>query len=324
MSNYLEKYKKYKLKYLNKKQQKGGAIDLIFDLEKYKGVYRKFVLEFKHEMAFSLDIDPDNGHLISEIIKGNEFIKEDGADYKMKLFNKKLAFTHINCHTHDKYSGIAEGYHFTPPSSGDFKEVIENYCKYHTPLHLVFADEGIYEISLGEKIIELLNNEPLSLMRWVYAPTHRRYTSTRTFPEWEEFQEKLLDRINTIHILAIKPNAIPLDEYEKIRTNYMAMFETSSIDTIDEYLEEIRKLNFNIKIYKWDEPLIIKLTIPQNVHKFINATIKAKKGGYLMDILLANNDNFLENNDNDVDNEYLNYDLNKNNYIDISKKPVNV
>ena len=70
MTTYLEKYKKYKTKYLNllKKTQKGGAIEITFDLNKYKPLYRKFIFELNHEMAFSLDYDPNDRFLISEFL----------------------------------------------------------------------------------------------------------------------------------------------------------------------------------------------------------------------------------------------------------------
>ena len=319
MNNYLEKYKKYKTKYLNllkKINQKGGAVEITFDLDRYKDLYRKFIFELNYEMAFSLDYDPNDGVLISEFIKGKPFVTEEGADYKMKLFNERIYFTHINCHTHDNFSAKSEGYRIAPPSPNDFNVIIDNFCKYNTYLNLVFTPEGIYEISLSQDLIDKLNNQPLALMRWHNAPTSRRYNSTRTYPEWNEFKEQLLYRINDIHLLAIKPKGISPEIYEETRVDYMKTYGVS-IDTIDDYVKEIRQVGFNINFYKWEDPLIIKLTIPTNVHKFLNATIKAKQGGFLLDILLINGDDFLENNDNDEDNDNLIRELNKNRYVDL-------
>ena len=318
--NYLEKYKKYKTKYLNllkKMNQKGGAVEITFDLDRYKDLYKKFIFELNYEMAFSLDYDPNDGKLISEFIKGKPFVTEEGADYKMKLFNERIYFTHINCHTHDHFSAKSEGYIFAPPSPSDFNVIIDNFCKYNTYLNLVFTPEGIYEISLSQDLIDKLNNQPLALMRWHHAPTSRRYNSTRTYPEWKTFKEQFLYRINDIHILTIKPDKISHDIYEERRDYY---FETYGvyINTIDDYLEEIRKVGFNINLYKWEDPLIIKLIIPTNVHKFLDATIKAKRGGFLLDILLINGDTFEEKDDNDEDNEYLTKDLNNNRYVDLN------
>jgi hypothetical protein len=60
MNNYLEKYKKYKSKYLNllkNNKQTGGGVEIMFDLNKYKDLYRKFIFELNYEIAFSLDYD---------------------------------------------------------------------------------------------------------------------------------------------------------------------------------------------------------------------------------------------------------------------------
>ena len=320
MNNYKEKYKKYKSKYLNllkKNKQTGGGVEIIFDLNNYKDLYRKFIFELNHEIAFSLDYDPDTGNLISEFIKGIPIVIEEGISNEIKLFNDSICFTHINCHTHDNFSAHLEGFRFAPPSPDDFKLLIENFCKYNTYLELVFTPEGIYEISLGDELIDKLNNEPLSLMRWVYAPTSRRYNVTKSYPEWEKFMETFLYRINDIHLLAIKPKRVPIRIYEETQADYMLLYGVPAIDTIKVYLEEIRKVGFNIKLYTWDEPLNIKLIIPTNINKFFNAAIKAKKGGYLLDILLINSDVFQENNDNEEDNEHLMKTLNENRYVDL-------
>lgn len=153
-------------------------------------------------------------------------------------------------------------------------------------------------------------------MRWVIAPTSRRYNLMKTFPEWEEFTKKLLYRINDIHLLVVKPKKYPPKIYELTKSEYMKQYGVS-IDTIDDYLEEMRKVGFNINLYKWEEPLIIKLIMPLNVHKFLNATIKAKQGEFLLDILLINGDTFEENNDNEENNNNLRKGLNKDRYVNM-------
>ena len=327
MNNYFEKYKKYKSKYLNllkKINQIGGNQQLIeINLDNYKDLYRRFIYELNYEMSFSVDIDPNNEHLISEFIKGKPFVDEDketdddklsGIDIKMDLFNKTIHITHINCHTHDKYSADKLGYRYAPPSASDFVYFIEKYCKNYTNKYLIFTHEGIYEISLASILIEQLISEPLYYMTFQNLPISRRYKGYRSFPEWDDFIHEIRLKTENAQILLSRPRTLNPEQFEKIRKSHMEDYNQPMINTMEEYLEYIRSIGFNIKLYSWEESLDINIIINKNVEKFLLSAIKAKQQEFLLDILLINPYDNLE------DEDLFNNELNENNYIDLNDK----
>ncbi len=317
MDNYY-KYKIYKEKYLTLKNmldniQTGGS-NIIFNLDKYKPLFHRFINELKHEMSFSLDYDPKTNDLISQFIKGNEIISPTGnIDMKTDIFNEKLCFTHINCHTHDKFSARKLYPQWCPPSSNDLIAIIISYYKYNTNLNLVFAPEGIYEISLGQKLLNEINQEKYAVVKNYFIPSSRQLDFYHTSKEWEELKERIELDTNAAQILFSKPFQVSSDLYKKIQRKY----NNININSIEDYLKFIRNIGFNIEFHKWDEPLNIKLTIPTHVHQFLNATIQAKQQGFLLDILLFNADNYRQQ-----DIIHLIKELNKNNYVILNNKTI--
>jgi hypothetical protein len=309
MSDYFNKYKKYKFKYLNLLKQKGGAqvIDISINLEPYKELFRRFVFELNHEVAFSIDTDLESNKIISEFIKGHSYYSEE--DDSKPLFDKKIYFTHLNCHTHDKYGcDIQHTTKYSPPSAKDYLLFINNYCKYYTNTNLIFAPEGIYEVSIGDKLISILNEEPLKQMLKIYAPMARRYTSTMGFKEWYDFEEEIHNRTNIANILLSKPKFYDKhkEEFEKIKNIHLLEFEKPMIETLEDYFDVIRHLGFNIRLHEWDEPLEIIIKMKKNTHEFLDSAVLSRKNGNLFYLLLTDPDDIREDKENEED---LNNDL---------------
>lgn len=313
-TSYFNKYKKYKLKYLNLLKQKGGA-NITINLDKYKELFRRFVFELDYEMAFSIDEELENQDIISEFIKGKPLTSED---IDQPLFDKNITFTHLNCHTHNRngcsneYTGV-----YCPPSASDYKMFINNYCRYYTTTSLIFSSEGIYEVSIGDDLIRILNeNEELRIMLKREGPISRRYNSIARYEEWDNFLEQIDNITDTAHVLLSKPKFLDKYEglFEEIKRKQTEELKLPMIETLEDYFTVIRHLGFNIKLYTWGEPLVINIRMKQNAHDFIDSAIIARINGTLYNLLLMDPDDIRED-----DIYELNTNLRVSNYINLDE-----
>ena len=317
MDKYLLKYKKYKTKYLNLLKKQIGGSNIFFNLDRYKPLFRRFIFELNYEISFSLDYD-SNDNLISQFIKGITF-NDDENELEMMhvpLFKKNICFTHIHCHTHDNYSVRKIYRNFSPPSANDYLLILNYYFKYNTQLFLIFAPEGIYEISLGENLLDELEQDEYYDAINLFLPMSRQFNSYKNPHEWQTFRDRIHYDTNMAHILLSKPLEFELSELETKQREFRERYPgLPDINTLEDYSKVIRFLGFNINFYRWEEELNINLTIPKYIHDFLNATIKAKQQGFLSDILFFNKIEYETNAD-----EYLTTELNENNYVDITNK----
>ena len=290
--DYQIKYLKYKQKYL---QLKGGTdiIEININFNPYKEFILKLINNLNYEVAFSIDVINDK--IITEFFKGLSDMT------RSNIFNKEPTFGYIICHTH--FNSKLFEFRFSPPSSNDYNKLIVSHFKHFTDYEIVFTNEGIYVISLGEKLLNIINNNPkLSEVAFYHLPDSRDYNDYYGTDEWINFLDEIADKTNDAHIVLSsndfynhisQDGSIKKIEIDKVIATAIEYGNEVS-RTLEGYLEIIKNIGFNIIFYKWTDSLDLQL--------------KIKKSNYIP--IRQNNDNIILHTESNLFNlKSINLDL---------------
>lgn len=251
------------------------------NLNNYKSFLKKLIkLPTEYEFTF---FENRNGDLISEFYKGVKI--DETCD---SLFNESANFTNIHCHTHPSVHPF-NNYKYSPPSAQDFKIYITRYFKYYNRFFFVFSNGGVYLISLGKKIIDVINsNNMLRDVAYNKLFNSQKYTSYYSNIEWDNFINDIFDRLNIAHFALQQINKPHDYDYYKIIID--AIDKGYSIPrSFEEYLNIVRDVGFNIDFFNWNENLSFTFGIQKEIYCKTKLMIKARLKNKLNKYLITDN-----------------------------------
>lgn len=290
--------KKY-IKYANKtKHQHGGdgRYRNTINMNQYKDLFHKMMNELNVEIQFTISIDEHN-NLLTEIYKGIP------AEVGKPLFLKCANFAYITCHTHPPKMLPPDGSKYFPPSGTDYVSFIETYFKYGNVYNYVFAPEGIYKISLGEKLLSTLWTMPYFNAITQDLPALRRYNTFNIKnaydrKNWNHLMNLVYGDTNGAHIMLAKPDMIEDIPFAEYVDKMMEHGFPKKIISFDDYMDFIRDVvGFDIEFTNWSDDFIMHVDIDMRRYKLVNSTIIAKKHKILKNLLLFDEYSHLEQSD---------------------------
>lgn len=266
--------------------KKKQIVTLKFDLNPYKEFIMKLINNFDLEFDFTLA--QLKGNIITEFYKGSSNM------YDTSIFNKLPNFAYINCHTHfSSYKYLGTKPLFTPPSNEDYKFTMMTFIKYKNVLQLIFSEEGMYMLSVGQKLLDSMNGELKPSVDYIATTT--KYGGYISDTLWDKFKNDIDElTISANNILSFKDtmkyndgDSIKEIKIEDMISRYNKKYsvDMSKCLTLDGYLEFIRELGFNIRLVKWTDDFIFDFEIHNKDYKYIHKTMKDKINGTLFDSL---------------------------------------
>jgi len=231
----INKYLKYKLKYIKLKKKIIGSGRMIIS----NSLFYRLVKEVKEEIFFNF-VFLDNVK-VAMIKSCDDYSRE-------KLFNHSFRRINVAGHTHPISYMEMKKITCIPPSNKDYSTIIERHFKRNEKMHLVFEPSGIWAIKLKDDFITYLNNKFPIVIKLLkdYVDDDGYYTS-------DEFN-------NELKLIEKDTNELYLRLAHVVKENFL---------TVEEYINELDKLGFNVTFFKWNEPLVINVEINKEIENEI-------------------------------------------------------
>lgn len=223
-----------------------------FNLNPYKNFINKLLYSSTNNknkvVEYEFTLMKKNCDLIVEFYKGKDIISRNMND---SIFGEVSNFACVHCHTHPLTPGFVHKY--SPPSAKDFIAYITKYFKYSNRFFFVFAPEGVYIVSLGEKLLNIINsNEAYVKIAYDNLPNSAKYDCYESNYPWDIFEEDLEDRLNIAHIILQNLDNLS-DPIIKKTIRYAKKRKYQIPDSFSDYLRLVRNVGFNIDFFNWYE-----------------------------------------------------------------------